>query len=165
MPGKIFHKFDRLLTHIEEWALFVIVMAALVSLFANVVLRYGFNYTLAWSEELVRIVIIYSTFLGASVAIRQRSMIRIDAIVQIFPKLKKGLTFYTNILMIGFSCMLVYYGGQMCRMQMVTDQKTIIMQIPLVIVFTIIPVSGMMIFIRTVQVIIQDFKGGIDADQ
>ncbi|MBU1193411.1 MAG: TRAP transporter small permease [Proteobacteria bacterium] len=165
MPGKISHKFDRLLTRIEEWTLFVIVMAALVSLFANVVLRYGFNYTLAWSEELVRIVIIYSTFLGASVAIRQRSMIRIDAVVQIFPGLKKGLTLYTNILMIGFSCMLVYYGFQMCRMQMVTDQKTIIMQIPLFIVFTIIPISGVMIFIRTVQVIIQDIKGSGHADQ
>lgn len=93
MLGKTLRKLDETIGRIEEWSLFIIVIVALISLFFNVVLRYGFNYTLAWSEELVRIVIIYSTFIGASVAIKQRAMIRIDAIVQIFPKLKKGLTF------------------------------------------------------------------------
>ena len=68
MLGKILRKVDTTVTRIEEWTLFIIVIAALISLFVNVVLRYGFNYTLAWSEELVRIVIIYSTFVGASVA-------------------------------------------------------------------------------------------------
>jgi len=100
MLGKSLKKLDTIVTQIEEWTLFIIVMAALLSLFANVILRYGFNYTLAWSEELVRIVIIYSTFVGASVAVNQRAMIKIDAIVQIFPRLKPGLTFYSNILML-----------------------------------------------------------------
>jgi len=57
MLGKKLKKIDTIVSNIEEWTLFIIVMAALISLFANVVLRYGFNYTLAWSEELVRIVI------------------------------------------------------------------------------------------------------------
>ncbi len=158
MLGKMLRKLDWIVTHIEEWTLFIIVMAALLSLFVNVVLRYGFNYTLAWSEELVRIVIIYSTFVGASVAVKQRAMIRIDAIVQIFPKLKAGLTFYSNILMLVFAWMMVYYGYKMALLQMMTQQKTIIMQIPLVVIYTIMPVMGVMVFIRTVQVMIQDFR-------
>ena len=158
MLGKMLKKFDNMMTRIEEWTLFVIVIAALLSLFANVVLRYGFNYTLAWSEELVRIVIIYSTFVGASVAVNQRAMIRIDAVVQIFPKLKPGLTVYTSLLMLLFSGMMVYYGYQMTHLQYMTHQKTIIMQIPLVIIYAIMPVMGVMVGIRTVQVMIQDFK-------
>jgi C4-dicarboxylate transporter, DctQ subunit len=156
MSGKILKKLDRAASHVEEWTLFVIVMVALVSLFFNVVLRYGFNYTLAWSEELVRIVIIYSTFVGASVAVKQRAMIRIDAIVQIFPKLKTGLTFYTNILMLVFASMMIYYGYKMTYLQFLTHQKTIIMQIPLVVVYAVMPVTGVMVFLRTVQVMIQD---------
>lgn len=158
MLGKFFKKLDTVVTNIEEWTLFIIVMAALLSLFANVVLRYGFNYTLAWSEELVRIVIIYSTFIGASVAVKQRAMIRIDAIVQIFPRLKPGLTFYTNILMLVFAVILVFYGYKMTHLQLITNQKTIIMQIPLVVIFSIIPVTGVMVFIRTVQVMVSDFR-------
>jgi len=158
MLGKILKKLDTFVSNIEEWTLFVIVIAALLSLFANVVLRYGFNYTLAWSEELVRIVIIYSTFVGASVAIKRRAMIRIDAIVQIFPKLKPGLTLYTNILMLIFAWMMVKYGYSMTHLQLLTHQKTIIMQIPLVYIYAIMPVMGVMICIRTIQVIIQDIS-------
>ncbi len=158
MLGRILKKLDTVVTNIEEWTLFTIVIVALLSLFANVVLRYGFNYTLAWSEELVRIVIIYSTFVGASVAVKQRAMIRIDAVVQIFPKLKPGLTIYTNLLMLFFAWMMVNYGYKMTHLQYVTHQKTIIMQIPLVIIFAIMPIMGVMIFIRTFQVMIQDFK-------
>jgi C4-dicarboxylate transporter, DctQ subunit len=156
MSGKILKKLDKAASHIEEWTLFVIVMVALISLFFNVLLRYGFNYTLAWSEELVRIVIIYSTFVGASVAVKQRAMIRIDAIVQIFPKLKTGFTFYTNILMLVFASMMIYYGYKMTHLQFLTSQKTIIMQIPLVVVYAVMPVTGVMVFLRTVQVMIQD---------
>ena len=160
MLGKFLKKLDTIVTNIEEWTLFIIVMAALISLFVNVILRYGFNYTLAWSEELVRIVIIYSTFVGASVAVKQRAMIKIDAVVQIFPRLKSGLTFYSNILMLIFAVMMVFYGYQMTHLQFVTSQKTIIMQIPLVVIYCIIPVMGVMVFLRTVQVMIQDFKAG-----
>ena len=158
MLGKALRKVDTVVTHIEEWTLFIIVTAALLSLFVNVVLRYGFNYTLAWSEELVRIVIIYSTFVGASVAVKQRAMIRIDAIVQIFPRLKPGLTFVTNLLMLGWAGMMVYYGYKMTHLQYLTNQKTIIMQIPLVIIYAIMPVMGVMVFIRTIQVIFQDIR-------
>jgi C4-dicarboxylate transporter DctQ subunit len=72
-------------------------MVALVALFFNVVLRYGFNYTLAWSEELVREVIIYTTFIGCCAAVKNRSMIKIDASVQLFPKLKIPLTYFSNL--------------------------------------------------------------------
>jgi len=158
MLGKILKKLDTIMTNLEEWTLFIIVMAALFSLFANVVLRYGFNYTLAWSEELVRIVIIYSTFIGASVAVKQRAMIRIDAVVQIFPKLKTGLTIYTNIFMLAWAVMIGYYGYKMTILQYITHQRTICMEIPLVIIYSIMPVMGIMVFIRTAQVMIQDFK-------
>lgn len=157
MLGKILKTVDKAASRIEEWTLFIIVMVALISLFFNVILRYGFNYTLAWSEELVRIVIIYSTFVGASVAVKQRAMIRIDAVVQIFPKLKKGLTFYTNILMLVFAGMMIFYGYKMTHLQLLTNQKTIIMQIPLVIVYAIMPITGAMVFLRTIQVMFQDF--------
>jgi len=158
MLGKIFKKIDTIVSNIEEWTLFTIVIVALIALFANVVLRYGFNYTLAWSEELIRIVIIYSTFIGASVAVKHGKMIKIDAIVQIFPKLKPGLTLYANLLMLVFACMMVYYGYQMTHLQVVTHQKTIIMQIPLVYIYAIMPVMGVMVFARTIQVIIQDMR-------
>lgn len=148
---------DSVLTFFEEWTLFITVMVALVSLFVNVVLRYGFNYSLAWSEELVREVIIYTTFIGCSAAIRNRSMIKIDALVQIVPKLKVPLNYFSNIATLIFSVLMIYYGWLMAALQVKTHQQTIILKIPLVYLYAILPLMGVMMFIRTIQVLYEDY--------
>jgi len=158
MFGKVLKWVDKILTFFEDWTLFVSVMAALVALFFNVVLRYGFNYTLAWSEELVREVIIYTTFIGCSAAIKNRSMIKIDALVQLVPKLKIPLNYFSNLVTIVFALMMLVYGWKMAAMQVMTNQKTIIMQIPLVYLYAVLPLMGATMFIRTVQVMYQDFQ-------
>lgn len=157
MFSKILGFLDKVLVFIEEWTLFIATMAALISLFLNVVLRYGFNYSLAWSEELVREVIILTTFIGCSAAIKARSMIKIDALVQLVPILTKPLTIFSHLATLLFSSMMVYYGWKMVALQVSTQQKTIILEIPLAYLYVILPVMGVMMFIRTVQVIYQDF--------
>lgn len=156
MIGKVLNKLDKVLSTFEDWTLFFSVMVALVALFVNVVLRYGFNYTLAWSEELVREVIIYTTFIGCCSAVKKRSMIKIDASVQLIPKLKTPLTYFSNLVILVFSVMMMVYGWKMAAMQATTFQKTVIMQIPLVYLYAILPLTGVLMFIRTLQVIYED---------
>jgi len=157
MFGKILDFLDKILTFFEEWTLFISVMVALIALFFNVVLRYGFNYSLAWSEELVREVIIYTTFIGCSAAVKNRSMIKIDASVQLLPRLKIPLTYFSNFVTIIFAGMMIYYGWLMAALQVRTHQKTIIMEIPLAYLYAILPLMGTMMLIRTIQVIHKDF--------
>lgn len=154
--NKILSTIDRGLSQFEDWTLLISVGVALIALFLNVVLRYGFNYTLAWSEELVREVIIYTTFIGCCVAVKNRSMIRIDATVQLIPKVKTVLTYFSNTVVIIFSILMMYYGWQMAAMQARTFQKTLILKIPLVYLYTILPLTGALMLIRTLHVIYQD---------
>ena len=156
MFSKMLHTVDRAMTFFEEWTLFITVMVALVALFFNVVLRYGFNYSLAWSEELVREVIIYTTLIGCSAAVKSRSLIKIDASVQLFPRLKIPLTFFSNLVTLIFSVIVFYYGWRLALLQVQTGQKTIILQIPLVYVFSMLPLMGVLMGIRTGQVIYED---------
>ncbi len=156
MFGKILNVIDKVLTFFEEWTLFVSVMVALGALFCNVVLRYGFNYTLAWSEELVREVIIYTTFIGCGAAVKNRSMIKIDALVQLVPVFKVPLSYFSNLATIVFAGVMIFYGWKMAALQVTTHQKTIIMQIPLVYLYSILPVMGVTMFLRTIQVIYED---------
>lgn len=156
MLGKVLGVLDKILSFFEEWTLFIAVMVALIALFFNVVLRYGFNYSLAWSEELVREVIIYTTLIGCSAAVRARSMIKIDASVQLLPSLKIPLTFFSNTVTLIFSVMMLYYGWKIAALQVVTHQKTIILQIPLVYIFAILPLMGGMMLIRVIQVFHED---------
>lgn len=158
MLGKTLDYLDRILSFFEDWTLFITVIIALVSLFFNVMLRYCFNYSLAWSEELVREVIIYTTFIGCSAAVKRRSMIRIDAAVQLLPRLKVPLTFFSNLVTMIFSVMMIYYGCKIAHLQVITNQKTIILEIPLVFIFSILPLMGVMMLIRTIQLFRQDIN-------
>ena len=103
---------DKVLTFFEEWTLFITVMVALLALFANVVLRYGFNYSLAWSEELVREVIIYTTLIGCSAAVKKRSMIKIDAIGPAGPQTQSAPDLFQQPGHALFR-MMMYYGWLM----------------------------------------------------
>ena len=149
--SKLLNALDRSLTWFEDWTLCIAVWAALAGLFANVVLRYGFNYTLAWSEELVREVIIYTTFIGCSAAVKSRSLIKVDAAFQLFPRLRGGLTLVSELSVLLFALMLVYYGTQMAAMQAASDQKTVILEIPTVYLYAIMPLTGILMTVRVVQ--------------
>lgn len=157
MFKKVLGVIDKVLAFIEEWTLFIATFAALLALFVNVVLRYGFNYSLAWSEELVREVIILTTFIGCSAAIKARTMIKIDALVQLVPVLRTPLAIFSHLVTLLFSVLMVYYGWKMAALQIMTHQKTIILEIPLVYLYAILPAMGIMMFIRTVQVMYLDF--------
>jgi TRAP-type C4-dicarboxylate transport system permease small subunit len=157
MFDRILKFLDKILSFFEDWTLFITVMVALVALFVNVFLRYIFNYTLAWSEELVREVIIYTTFIGCGAAVKNRSMIKIDALVQLVPVLKMPLTYFSHLATLIFSIFMIYYGWKMAVMQVMTNQKTIILQIPLVYLYAILPIMGVTMFIRTIQVIREDY--------
>ena len=122
MLGKIINIMDKILTQIENWVLFISVMAGLISLFFNVVLRYGFNYSLAWSEELIREIIIITTFIGCSAAIKNRNMITIDALPQLVPRLKLPLNLVSHSATLLYSVILGYLGWQMAIQQVATDQ-------------------------------------------
>ena len=156
MIKKIMHTVDKCLTLFEEWSIFLMVMTGLLALFANVVLRYGFNYTLAWSEEYIKLVLIYTTFIGLSVSVKNKSMIKVDVLLQFFPKTRFSLTVFSNLATIVFSLLMLVYGWKMAIQQASTGQTTIIMQIPMVCLYALIPLMGALTLIRTLQVLYQD---------
>ena len=50
-------------------------------------------------------------------------------------------------------------GWQMAALQVETQQSTIILGIPLVILYAILPLMGGMMFIRTIMAMWEDFTG------
>ena len=54
--------------------------------------------------------------------------------------------------------MMIYYGWLMAALQVRTHQKTIIMQIPLVYLYAILPLMGLLMLIRVIQVFYQDIQ-------
>ena len=91
MQRKYFKAVDKILSFIEEWALFLSVSLALVVAMANIILRKFTPISLYWSDEVVRKVIFFSTFVGCSAAIKSRALIRVDALPRFFPVFRSFL--------------------------------------------------------------------------
>jgi TRAP-type C4-dicarboxylate transport system permease small subunit len=160
MLKKTFKTIDRGFLFVEEWSLFVAVVVALVTAMANVVLRKATsNVSLYWSDEVVRKVIFFSTYIGCVAAIRSRSLIRIDALPQLLPVLKKPLTLLSHLAVLIFSGIMINLGWQMTVM-MYQDEyaRTTTLQIPEWYFYVILPIMGVMMFIRTLIVMVEDWR-------
>lgn len=161
MLKKLFRKIDRVFLFVEEWSLFAAVCIALLTAMANVILRKATSdYSLYWSDEVVRKVIYFSTYIGCVAAIRSRSLIRIDALPQMLPVLKKPLAQLSHLAVLVFSGCMMYLGGQMTIM-MFQDKYALsaTLQIPEWYFYAILPLMGFMMFIRTLITMREDWTG------
>lgn len=160
MLKKAFQAIDRGFLFVEEWSLFLSVCIALVTAMANVVLRKATNdLNLYWSDEVVRKTIYFTTYIGCVAAVRSRSLIRIDALPQLFPVLKKPLTLLSHLAVLVFSVVMAYLGWQMTDM-MYHDAyaKTSTLQIPEWYFYAVLPLMGVMMFVRTLIVMVEDWR-------
>ncbi len=153
---------DRAFIIFEDWSLLLSVCIALTVAMANVLLRKLTNdVNLYWSDEVVRKTIYFSTYIGCIVAVRGRSLIRIDALPQMVPGLKKPLTMFAHLVTLVFAGALIYLGGMMTVM-MYEDEyaRTVSLQIPEWIFYAVLPLMGVMTFFRTLLVMVEDWKEG-----
>jgi len=92
-------------------ALLVLMLAAMVVMvFGNVVLRYGFNTGIDFSEELSRFLFIWITFLGAIIAMRENAHLGLDTLIRVLPRMGKKACFGLSNLGMLVCCVLMFYG-------------------------------------------------------
>jgi TRAP-type transport system small permease protein len=90
-------------------ALCLAVMVVLV--FGNVVLRYVFNSGIATSEELSRWLLVWLTFLGAIVALRQHAHLGVDTLVRALPPRGRFICFTLSYLLMLYADWLLTLGS------------------------------------------------------
>lgn len=141
--------------------MFIAVMVALVVALSNVFLRKFSPVSLYWSDEVVRKVIFFTTYVGASAAVRSRSLIRVDALPQLFPVLKRFVTLLSHLASLFFAGIMVWLGWRMTALVYQDEfARTSTMQLPEWIFYAVLPAMGVMMFIRTLIVMVEDWQGG-----
>ena len=162
MLKKIFKRIDRIFGFVEEWSLFLTVMVALFTAVANVVLRKMTNdVSLYWSDEVVRKTIFFTTYIGSVAAIRGRSLVRIDALPQLFPFSKKFLGLVSHLSVLIFSGLMIWLGWGL-TLSVYNDEyaRTATLQIPEWYFYAVLPIMGFMMFVRTIIIAVEDWSGG-----
>jgi TRAP-type transport system small permease protein len=95
---------------LAEGLLVLMLSAMVVMVFGNVVLRYGFNSGLDFSEELSRFFFIWITFLGAIIAMREKAHLGLDTLIRVLPPAGKKFCFGLSHLLMFGCCALMFYG-------------------------------------------------------
>lgn len=83
-----------------------------IFVFAQVIFRYVLKQSLSWSEELATYLFIWLTFIGASVAMKERSHINVEIVISNIKniKLRKSIFIFAQITSILFLIIVSYYG-------------------------------------------------------
>lgn len=135
-------------------------MAVLViSTFMQVVFRFVLNSPLAWTEELARYCLIYLTFLGAAYAMAMKQHVIVEFFTNLFPPIGRKI-FYTIATLVNlfFFSLMIYYGLELSLNSM--EQTSPVLRIPMGVIYSVIPVSGLLLVINTLSTYIQDIKKG-----
>lgn len=82
-----------------------------VLVFGNVVLRYGFNSGIVVSEEVSRWLLVWLTFLGAIVALREHRHLGIDTLVRRLSPQGKRVVFIINYALMLYADWLLLLGS------------------------------------------------------
>jgi len=100
------HWFFKLL----ELLVVVCMVAMVVMVFGNVVLRYAFNSGISISDEMSRYCFIWLTYIGAMVAMREGGHLGVDTLIKHLPVMgKKVCLFLSEVLML--FCNVLFFMG------------------------------------------------------
>jgi len=126
--------FTRLLVRSLEWVLIAILAFMVILVFGNVVLRYGFNSGITFSEEVSRFLFVWMVFLGSVLMLRDNGHLGVHTLTKMLPLAGKKICKLVSDLTVLACCVLLSIGGwQIVKMNMVNIAP--ISEIPLGVVY------------------------------
>lgn len=141
----------------EEIFLVVIFIALVADIFLQVIMRYVFNDSLFWSEELGRFLFEWLTWIGMSLGAKKGEHIKITMLQDKFSyKKAQVLDIISSIIVIGICAITIYYGIFMSVFW--AGSKYPCLQISLAWGYIAIPIGCSLMVIRSLVDIKRAFK-------
>ncbi|WP_198174416.1 TRAP transporter small permease [Mesorhizobium xinjiangense] len=139
--------FERLFIEANKWVLILMLGAMAVVVFANVSLRYLTNFSITWSEEVARYLMIWVTFLGAGLALRYGNHVAIANVQEMAPtpmqRLLRGVIVF---LLLAFFAIMVWMGYD--YMSRTRFQLTPATRIPFSYVYAAMPIGFVLLIVH-----------------
>lgn len=137
------------LKKIEEGFVGLTMLAVVIMLTINVILRFFFSSGISWSEEFIRYGIIWITFIGSAICFRRGIHVGIDLLMEsLAEKNKKILSLIINILSIILMLLLIKYGMDLVIFSVETGQLMAALQFKMYWVYIAIPMGALLSLIH-----------------
>jgi len=103
---KLLHAFNNVIAKIEFGLVLIIGSTMIILAFLQIILRNFFGTSITWADILLRHLVLWVGFLGASLATRDKRHINIDVFSRMFPS---SVTSIANILTNAFAAVICYF--------------------------------------------------------
>ena len=143
-----------------EMSICVVLMSTMSILLAvQVFMRYVMGNSLSWSEELARYVFIWLIYLGISYGAKIMKHIKIEAALGLFPgALKPFVVILGDLIFLCFAVYISYSAYGIVRKQMILNQTSPAMGLPMWIVYAAPLVGFALTAFRQIQTIVHRVK-------
>jgi C4-dicarboxylate transporter DctQ subunit len=131
-----------------QWLLCATLALMTTVTFVEVVRRYFFGASFPWAEELVRFLLVWTTFLGGSAAFYHGNLICFDLFIgKLSPPKQTGAALASALLVFVILGFFFYYGLAYALSRPIRFQRSPGLNLPMIYVYISIPVSmGLMLF-------------------
>jgi len=153
-----FERFSFTLNSWIEYLLFGLGFTMTVVVAVQVFCRYVLNQSLFWSEELARYLLVWLSFLGASVAYRRQAHPGIDVLYAKLPAAWQRITATAvHLASLSLFAVMIFFGYRFAYF--VRLQISPALYLPKWIVFSIIPISGCILMVHGINFLLQQYAG------
>ena len=145
--------------HIESWLMVLSFAVTLGLVGLQVVLRYVFNSSMSWSDELVRYIFVWQCWMGASMAVVGNKHLRVDIIFSITKgKGKNVAELAAAVIWLVFCIILTVVSFELMMSVFEKGVTAVSLPIPMYIPFAAVPVGNTLMSLRLIGVIVEQVK-------
>lgn len=142
------------------WSAGTLLVLMTVLVMIQIVTRYALNQPTAWTEELVRYALIWTSFLAASYAFLERRHMALSILPdRLSAPARHGLTRAVDVLVLLFAVLVLGIGGVMLVLSSLGDMSALL-GISRGAVYAIVPISGLMIALAQVTALLDPSADG-----
>lgn len=146
-------KFIYVIDNFEGYVCRTLLAVFVTLLFAQIVSRQIFGFSIAWSEELSVYMFVWFVYFGAAYAARLNAHNRVTFQYKLMPSwLPPKLEFITDMIWVAFNCYFIYLSYDFVFNKMNLFWKSQTLGIPMKYIYMILPIGFTLITIRVLQV-------------
>jgi len=145
-----------------KWIEIFLISTMTIFLFVAVLSRFLFGRSFYWIDAYSRYVLIWITFLGCAVVLRERKHIGVDIIIDLLPRiLRKLIIKFDSFLILLFSFAMFIQGVKLYK---VTSRQIIPdLNIKMSNICLIVPISGIFLALVALEIIFSSDKSSLSS--
>lgn len=132
------------LTRILQWVVIVLMAVLVLDVIWGVISRYAFGQQAKWSEELARLLLVWVSLFGASVAFAMKAHLGLDYFAEkLHPDAKKLNSVLGGGIALAFAIVVFLVGGwTLMQNTMDSGQQMVALPLPMWVKYAALPISG-----------------------